>query len=75
MAPRTQASRDAQTVEIVYALITAAFFAGIIYATVAVPFAIWHVHGFTADCVLITTATIATAVGVGRIVTLLRSSR
>ncbi|MDN3292859.1 DUF6332 family protein [Streptomyces ficellus] len=59
MGNRTQAQRDAITVEIGYALVTAAFLAAALFCLVAAPVLVFDLSGPAARALLIAAATAA----------------
>ncbi|PRH80340.1 hypothetical protein C6N75_04760 [Streptomyces solincola] len=59
MGSRSQAQRDAVTVEIGYALVTAAFVAGVLFCLAAAPVLLFDLHGPAARGTLITAAAVA----------------
>ncbi|MEU0658292.1 DUF6332 family protein [Streptomyces lavendulocolor] len=69
MGKRTQAQRDAMTVEIGYALVTAAFLAAGLFALCAAPVLLLDLAGATARGVL---AVAATAAGLGFVTRVVR---
>jgi hypothetical protein len=71
-APRTQAERDATTVEIAYALASAAFLAAVVFGVIAGPSLVWDLPRGVDRTLLVTGALVAATLAVIRVVHVLR---
>lgn len=69
---RTQAERDAATIETGYALASAAFLAAVVFAAVAGPAAVWRLPRPVELCLYVAGASGACVLGVARVVHVLR---
>ncbi|MFD4320712.1 DUF6332 family protein [Streptomyces sp. NPDC058548] len=69
---RSQAERDAITVEIGYALLSACFLAAVVFATIAGPAAVWHLPPAVEKLLLVAGASVAGVLAVIRVVHVLR---
>ncbi|WP_411103008.1 DUF6332 family protein [Streptomyces sp. cmx-4-9] len=65
---RSQAARDATTVEICYALLSACFLGGVAFAVIAGPAAVWRLPPAVEDFLVTAGATVAAALAVLRVV-------
>ncbi|MFC9497597.1 DUF6332 family protein [Streptomyces sp. NBC_01474] len=65
---RSQAERDAITVEIGYALFSACFLGGVVFATIAGPAAVWHLPPAIEELLLATGTVVGGVLAVLRVV-------
>ncbi|MDX6356734.1 MAG: hypothetical protein QOF98_3637 [Streptomyces sp.] len=71
-ATRTQAERDATTVEIGYALASAAFLAALVFGVIAGPSLVWDLPPRVDKALLVTGVLVAAVLAVIRVVHVLR---
>ena len=69
---RSQSERDATTVEIVYALASAAFLAAVVFGVIAGPSVVWDLPRVVDETLLVTGALVGGALAVIRVVHVLR---
>ncbi|MFE0579827.1 DUF6332 family protein [Streptomyces sp. NPDC058874] len=65
---RGQAERDAMTVEIGYALLSACFLGAVVFAAIAGPVAVWDLPGGFEDFLVLAGASMGGVLGVLRVV-------
>ncbi|MFC9616090.1 DUF6332 family protein [Streptomyces sp. NPDC056938] len=65
---RSQAERDGITVEIGYALFSACFLGGVVFATIAGPAAVWHLPPAIEELLLATGTVVGGVLAVLRVV-------
>lgn len=70
--PRGRQDQEAANVEIVYALLSAAFLAAVVFGAVAGPAAVWDMPGWASRSLVVTGVVVAGVLAVLRVVHVLR---